>query len=62
MPGYPRSSSIIRVIGDERGATALEYGLVLALITLASMGALYEMAGTVVGTWADVAAKVTGAS
>jgi pilus assembly protein Flp/PilA len=40
----------------------VEYGLILALITLASLAALTEMAGTTVGVWTTVAAKVAGAS
>jgi pilus assembly protein Flp/PilA len=43
---------------DDRGATAVEYGLVLALITLASLGALATMADTVVGMWTDIAIRV----
>lgn len=45
---------------DDRGATAVEYGLVLGLITLAAFAALATMADTVVGIWTNVAARVTG--
>jgi len=53
---------IRRIAADEQGATAVEYGLILGLITLASMGALVEMSGTVVNTWNHVATAVTNAS
>jgi pilus assembly protein Flp/PilA len=53
---------ISRIAGDEHGATAVEYGLILALITLASMTALLQMAGTVVDTWNHVSSAVTNAS
>jgi pilus assembly protein Flp/PilA len=53
---------IRRIACDEQGATAIEYGLILALITLASMAALLQMAGTVVDTWNHVASSVTSAS
>jgi Flp pilus assembly pilin Flp len=41
---------------------AVEYGLILALITLASMSALLQMAGGVVDTWNHVATAVTNVS
>jgi pilus assembly protein Flp/PilA len=49
-----------RLIRSETGATAVEYGLILALVTLACMAALTNMADTVVGMWGDIANKVTG--
>jgi pilus assembly protein Flp/PilA len=57
-----RLSLIRRIARDERGATAVEYGLILALITLASMSALLQMAGGVVDTWNHVATAVTNVS
>jgi pilus assembly protein Flp/PilA len=51
---------IRRLFGDERGATAIEYGLVVALIAIGAMAALMNLADDVVGTWTRIAAKVTG--
>lgn len=42
----------------ERGATAVEYGLILALIVLAIMAALSEVATKTVGMWNNVATEV----
>ncbi len=36
---------------DERGATAIEYGLIAALIVIAMMGGLQSMGGGVGGMW-----------
>jgi pilus assembly protein Flp/PilA len=43
---------------DTRGATALEYGLILALLVIASMVALMGMAEETTGMWNRVAAEV----
>ena len=46
-----------RLARDTRGATAIEYGLVVALISLGIMSALSLFAETTIGVWAHVAAK-----
>ena len=40
------------------GATAVEYGLILALICIAFMAALGGLADTTIGMWNDVAQNV----
>ena len=45
---------------DERGATAVEYGLILALVFLAMVGAVSTFANTTTTMWNDVATKVKG--
>lgn len=40
------------------GATAIEYGLILALICVASLGALGALADTTIGMWNDIAENV----
>ncbi len=42
------------LLGDERGATAIEYGLIAALIVIAMMGALSSLGGGVGGMWSDL--------
>ena len=43
---------ILRMLGaDQRGATAIEYGLIAALIVLAMMGGLQSLGGGVGGMW-----------
>lgn len=43
----------------QRGATAVEYGLILAMIALAVIGALSGMAGKTVNMWGNVSNEVS---
>ena len=45
---------------DQRGATAIEYGLICALIVIAMMGALQALGGGVNGKWSQLANTITG--
>ena len=47
------------IFKDERGATAVEYGLILAMVFLAMVGALGVVAGTTTEMWNFVADQVT---
>lgn len=47
-----------KILGDRRGATAVEYGFILAMVVLAMMIALQLLAGEVTETWNDIADKV----
>jgi pilus assembly protein Flp/PilA len=49
---------VCKLKGDQDGATAVEYGLILALVVLATMGAIVGLAGTTIEMWGDVANKV----
>ena len=42
------------LVTDERGATAIEYGLIAALIIVAMIGALSSLGGGTVGMWTKV--------
>jgi len=44
---------------DDSGATAVEYGLILALVVLAAMGAIVKVASGTIGMWNNVATEVT---
>ena len=46
------------LIRCERGATAVEYGLILALVVLAMIAALSEVANKTIGKWNHVATEV----
>ena len=47
--------TILRKLGaDQRGATAIEYGLIAALIVIAMMAGLESMGGGVGGMWGKV--------
>jgi pilus assembly protein Flp/PilA len=49
------------LFGDTRGATAIEYGLILGLVVLVMLVALAELAQTTTGMWNNVSTKVTTA-
>jgi pilus assembly protein Flp/PilA len=46
---------------SRKGATAVEYGLILAMIVLAMIGALQAVAGSTAGLWDNISAKVAAA-
>ncbi|MEO7865672.1 MAG: Flp family type IVb pilin [Sphingomicrobium sp.] len=46
---------------DERGATAIEYGLIAALIVVAIVGALAGLGGGVGGLWTKVSTNIQSA-
>lgn len=44
--------TILRLLSvDERGATAIEYGLIVALIAVAAIGGMQSLGGGVGGMW-----------
>ncbi len=52
--------TILKRIGtDNSGGTAIEYGLIAALIVIASIGAFDAVANENTGLWATVSNKVT---
>ena len=51
-------SNLRRLLADQSGATAIEYGLIAALIVIAMMGGLRAMGGGAGGMWSNVAQAV----
>jgi pilus assembly protein Flp/PilA len=51
-----------RLLRCRRAATAVEYGLILALVVLAMISALIALADTTTGMWKDVSAAVHAVS
>ena len=51
----------LRLLHDEEGATAVEYGLIVSLVVIASLTALQGVADENTGLWAVVKAKITEA-
>ncbi|MBU0670380.1 MAG: Flp family type IVb pilin [Alphaproteobacteria bacterium] len=52
----------LRLLAREtEGATAVEYGLILALIFLAMVGAVQAFGVTAISMWTTIAENVTGA-
>lgn len=47
-----------RLLRDNRGATAIEYGLIVALLVIAIIAALQSVADENTGLWATVTQKV----
>ena len=47
-----------RLARDERGATAIEYGLIVSLIVIAMVGALESVANENTGLWARVKSDI----
>ena len=47
---------------NERGATAIEYGLIVALIAMGMMAGLTSLGGGVGGRWAQLADEITSAA
>jgi len=50
-----RFASLVR---DKKGATAIEYGLIVALIVIAMIGGLKLFAGSTIAMWNDVQQNV----
>jgi pilus assembly protein Flp/PilA len=50
-----------RLLRDDRGATAIEYGLILALLCLTILAMVQAMAGEVIETWTNVESASTEA-
>jgi len=48
-------SILRRLFTDKKGATAIEYGLIAALIVIAMMGALSRLGGGAGGMWSNIA-------
>jgi pilus assembly protein Flp/PilA len=51
---------ILRMLGaDERGATAIEYGLICALIAVAAIGGMQALGGGSSGMWGRILSNVS---
>lgn len=51
-----------RLRSDQRGATAVEYGLIAALIVIAMLGGLSTLGGGAGGMWTTLSEKVEEAN
>jgi len=52
-------NTVKRFIRDESGATAIEYGLIAALVAVVIIGALRVVGGNLNGTFARVSGNLT---
>jgi pilus assembly protein Flp/PilA len=59
MKKQRRGVRLSALISDRRGASAVEYGLILALVFLAVMGAIASLGGAVQSRWNDISNRVS---
>jgi len=55
------STFLKRLVDDQSGATAIEYGLILSLIVIAMIAALHGVATTTISMWGNVESKSVSA-
>jgi pilus assembly protein Flp/PilA len=55
-------NALKRFIRDERGATAVEYGLITALISLVIMGSVNAMGGDLKNTFSTLSTDLANSS
>ncbi len=53
---------IRKFIKDNKGATAIEYGLIAALIAVAAIAAMQGLGGSLNGTFTNVSTAMNGTS
>ena len=51
-------ASLKKLIKDESGATAIEYGLIAALISVAAIGAFTAVGSSLMSTFNNVSSKL----
>ena len=51
---------LLGILKNEQGATAIEYGLILAMVFLAMLGAVNLFAETTISMWENVSNEVQG--
>ncbi len=55
-------TTLARFVKDESGATAIEYGLIAALVSVAAIGALTALGGSLSNLFTTVSSAVSTAS
>ena len=58
MPGVDTMRHVFELSKDQKGATAVEYGLILALIFLAMIGGVVAVGQVTSGMWNNVSSEV----
>ncbi|MBA2635321.1 MAG: Flp family type IVb pilin [Sphingomonas sp.] len=54
-------AKFLKMIKNDKGATAIEYGLIAALIALAAIGAMPSVGGSLKATFQDVSTELNTA-
>jgi len=55
---FDRNSSLTKLVRDESGATAIEYGLIAALIAVAAIAAMQLVGTSLTSTFNNVASQL----
>jgi pilus assembly protein Flp/PilA len=55
-------SKFLKLIKNEEGATAIEYGLIAALIAVAAIGAMQGIGGSLNNTFTNVSSTLNNAN
>ena len=58
--GVAMQSTLTSVKDDEKGATAVEYGLIVGLIAVVIIGAVGTLGGTLLGWFNDINGQLGG--
>jgi len=59
--GLDMNRRLIKLISNVRGATAIEYGLIVALIVIAIVGSIQVVGGGSTNIWGNMTNKVSNA-
>ena len=59
LGGIRTMNPFAKLIRDQKAATAIEYGLIVALIVIAMIAGLQLFAGSTIGMWNSVQQNVT---
>ncbi|MET3435688.1 Flp family type IVb pilin [Sphingomonas sp. 1185] len=54
--------TIRKMMKDSKGATAIEYGLIAALIAVAAIGAMQTLGNSLHNTFTNISTRLNGAS
>jgi pilus assembly protein Flp/PilA len=60
--GVAGMRKFLKLVGDEKGGTAIEYGLILALVVIAMIAALVLLADTTTEMWTGISDNVIAAT
>jgi pilus assembly protein Flp/PilA len=55
-------TTLLQILQDEQGATAVEYGLIVALIVIAMVTTLQGLATETIDMWLNIETRVASAS
>lgn len=50
-----------RLLGERKGGTAIEYGLIAALVVITMIAAFVEVANVTTGMWGNINSKMASA-